>query len=427
MKLSPNGDQLRGSYTLNVGQSTKALALAIDPAGDIAVTGYTLNDAPMGTPGAYQAVSTNQCFYQPMSSLHLPYLNTDVFVMKLDPALTSPRFVSYLSGNCADQGNAIATDASGNVWVLGDSASFDFPTRALYQGAGFPNGFVSELSADGSQLLFSSGTDGLGMAFDPSGSLLLTGSQLTIAPTSWELIKIDPLTNPGAVIDQIQPVNYDTGTVTTAFNTIAGVAPGQLVRIKGSHLGPEVKVYAQTDSGSFPSSLADVTVSFDQVRAPIVSVQAGEIICVAPFEISQFTQISVFAGGQQSNQVRMSVVSAWPAIVSILNADGIPNSPDHPAQVGSTVWLYLSGLGPTLPPDTDGAVNATNVLPRANPSLFADGIQVGTIAAAPGQPAGVFRVSVTTPKPQNGSGKVSMILTISPNLSSVAANLYVGP
>jgi uncharacterized protein (TIGR03437 family) len=51
------------------------------------------------------------------------------------------------------------------------------------------------------------------------------------------------------------------------------------------------------------------------------------------------------------------------AHVAALNQDGSVNSADHPAQVGSVVALFLTGLGPLSPPVADGTIFGDTSLP----------------------------------------------------------------
>ena len=94
-----------------------------------------------------------------------PYTGTgDAFALKLDSAFSTAGFLTYLGGSCNDSGSHIALDPSGNIWISGTTTSPDFPLKSPFQGSGIPSspipGFVSELSGDGSQLLFSSFSEG---------------------------------------------------------------------------------------------------------------------------------------------------------------------------------------------------------------------------------------------------------------------------
>ena len=61
------------------------------------------------------------------------------------------------AGNAKDDGSAITVNSAGNAYVTGETKSTDFPSKNALQGtnAGGFDVFVSELSPDGSSLVFS--------------------------------------------------------------------------------------------------------------------------------------------------------------------------------------------------------------------------------------------------------------------------------
>src|ERR1051325_3048717 len=74
-----------------------------------------------------------------------PYTGTgDAFVLKLDPAFSAARFLTYLGGTCDDTGSALALDPSGNIWVSGNSSSSDFPLISPFEIGTF--NFLAELN-----------------------------------------------------------------------------------------------------------------------------------------------------------------------------------------------------------------------------------------------------------------------------------------
>lgn len=98
-----------------------------------------------------------------------------------------PIFVysSYLGGSTGDAGRAIAVDASGSAYVVGDTGSPDFPTAFPIQstnpGAGGWEGFVAKLSPAGNSLEYSTYLGGThedlarGVAVDSAGSAYVVG------------------------------------------------------------------------------------------------------------------------------------------------------------------------------------------------------------------------------------------------------------
>jgi len=92
---------------------------------------------------------------------------TDGFVVKLKLDGTSRVWATYLGGSGADVAFGIALDASGNVFVAGETHSTDFPVaNSLPQGgsnSGSADGFVTEVNNNGSQFLVSSYIGGTGL------------------------------------------------------------------------------------------------------------------------------------------------------------------------------------------------------------------------------------------------------------------------
>src|ERR1044071_5234869 len=103
----------------------------------------------------------------------------------IDPAV-SLIYGARFGGSNSDSATDIAVDADGNAYVAGPTFSLDFPTTAgaLKTNSGdsvYNEIFVSKLSADGTQLLYSSYIGGneadsvTGIALDSSHNLYLSG------------------------------------------------------------------------------------------------------------------------------------------------------------------------------------------------------------------------------------------------------------
>jgi uncharacterized repeat protein (TIGR01451 family) len=152
-------------------QTSVGTGIAVDSAvpPNVYVTGYT---NALGFPGA--AVS-------PIQSANRG--GNDAFVAKLDDAGTVV-YYTFLGGSGDDQGNAIAVDGSGNIYVTGQTSSVDFPLANAIQSnynGGPLDAFVAKINATGSALVYSTylgggGSDwGAGIAADSSGSAYVTG------------------------------------------------------------------------------------------------------------------------------------------------------------------------------------------------------------------------------------------------------------
>ena len=110
---------------------------------------------------------------------------SEAVVMKLDPAGKIVLF-TILSGKGNDTATGLAVDAAGNIYVAGSTSSPDFPLHNAFQSTPSP-GFVVKLSADGSQLLYSTYfPDSINaLAVDSAGAVYVAGTTwLTTFPVT---------------------------------------------------------------------------------------------------------------------------------------------------------------------------------------------------------------------------------------------------
>lgn len=145
------------------------------------ISGFTWSNDYPTTPGAYDTIGTSgwPAYFK-------------CFITKFSKAGDSLVFSTYLGGSSSDLVNTMVMDASGNVFVAGETSSQDFPTtsgayQTAYGGGGVAGyyagaeGFFAKISSDGKKLLYSSFVGGAGvdqiknMAFSPSGELYLVG------------------------------------------------------------------------------------------------------------------------------------------------------------------------------------------------------------------------------------------------------------
>jgi hypothetical protein len=115
------------------GSSTdSATGIALDPSGNMYVTGFTASpNFPLSN--SFQAARAG---------------NFDAFVTKLNAAGSALMYSSYLGGNGNEYGYGIAVDSSGNAYVTGATSSTNFPTVNAFQPAGGGNydAFVSKVA-----------------------------------------------------------------------------------------------------------------------------------------------------------------------------------------------------------------------------------------------------------------------------------------
>jgi RHS repeat-associated protein len=108
----------------------------------------------------------------------------DAFVVKLTEDGHSLVYAAYLGGTGLTGGAAVAADTDGNAYLTGSTWSSNYPVVNAFQqkSKGGFDAFVTKLSADGSEIEFSSylggrGNDaGTGIAVDKTGRARVTGS-----------------------------------------------------------------------------------------------------------------------------------------------------------------------------------------------------------------------------------------------------------
>ncbi len=201
-ELNSTGTKLLYSTYLGGSGSDTAFALAIDAGGDAYVTGQTSSaDFPIYPPAKTTSTSPTPAFQTVYGGAG------DAFVTELLSTGNKLVYSTYLGGNGADWGYAIAVDSLGNAYVTGATQSGIFPTQSPYQsslGAGSKqNAFVTKVNPGGTALVYStylggSQTDtGQGIGVDSSGDAYVAG--YTFSPNF-------PMENPiqsvfGGVID----------------------------------------------------------------------------------------------------------------------------------------------------------------------------------------------------------------------------------
>ncbi|MGE0130295.1 MAG: SBBP repeat-containing protein [Blastocatellales bacterium] len=231
-KINPAGSALVYSTYLGGADDDQGYGVAVDGAGNVYLTGLTssadfpvknaLQPARKGSSDAFVTkinaagaeltystyfggdgqeagrgivvdANSNAYFAGDTTSTNFPVKNplqpanrgaSDAFIVKLNAAGSDSVFATYLGGGRTDASYGIAIDSARNVYVTGSTTSLDFNINNALQSdnLGGADAFVTKISADGSQLNYStylggSGNDtGLSIAVDSVGNAYITGS-----------------------------------------------------------------------------------------------------------------------------------------------------------------------------------------------------------------------------------------------------------
>ncbi|MDR3661240.1 MAG: SBBP repeat-containing protein, partial [Mycobacterium sp.] len=181
-KLNAGGTQLLYSTYLSTSTNNYGGSrIAVDGSGNAFVTGLTGDWTFPTTAGAFQPTWQGG--------------EVNAFVTKLSATGDALLYSTFLSGSSGAIGESVAVGAGDNAYVTGVTSSTDFPltpnaAQPTY-GGGDSDGFVTELNAAGTGLIYSTylggsaDTVGWSIAVNSSGHAAVTGSTTsTDFPTS---------------------------------------------------------------------------------------------------------------------------------------------------------------------------------------------------------------------------------------------------
>ena len=459
---------LSGNFFLSTFELTQAnaslvrsgLALSVAPDGKGNIPGFNINGHAANVNNGFPSVAfspggTYTVSSDGSGSLILGSLDT----------------TQYLSGT-----HAIYLSKSGNMFIGGSTdpgvhdlligikgmATTPPPTNASWSGGFFTSGlrlqvdpanptsscYTGGLNSNGTVALF---TRRLRQAAVPN-TFSFTGSQTYTVNTDASALAGDYAVGLGgaglyvqAEASQMDYTGYEIGfgsayptfsgsgvfinpyaIVNAASNAPGGapLAPGEFVSIYGSNLAA-----ATMQAGApYPMTLGGVTVTVNNIPAPIYLVSKGQISFLVPFAVTGSTaNVVVKNSTGTSNTVTLPLATTAPGIYSVdlsgagygivLHADYSLVSATSPATRGETVLVYLTGLGAVTPSVADGiAAPSTPPLSMVNLTpqqltVYLDGepSTVQFAGLAPGYP-GLYQINVTIPKDLTSLGQVGMAI-----------------
>ncbi len=172
IKLDPAGDVIWSEWFDGAAHDIPG-GIALDAAGDVYVVGTTgSDDFPLLNPLQAERGSVQY----------------DAFVMKLAGTDGQLLYSTFLGASRSEWGYDIAVNDAGEIYIAGSTESLDFPLANPIQDelAGFPyygwsDGYIAKISADGSELLYSTFFGGYmddsirTIALDAAGRIYVAG------------------------------------------------------------------------------------------------------------------------------------------------------------------------------------------------------------------------------------------------------------
>jgi hypothetical protein len=205
-------------------------AIAVDANGNAYIAGFTASEDFPVSANAYQLTRKNIGVYV-----------YNAFVTKFSPSGTII-YSTFLGGSgdkggCnghgGDCGSGIAIDAQSDVYVAGTTGSSAVTPNAYQQtfGAGSTDAFVTELSPDGSALLYStylgsSGNVGAGSVAKGPGGIYVGGTAFTTSSfaTTAGAFQRAPKGNENGFVAKIDPSR--SGKASSIYSTLLGGSSG---------------------------------------------------------------------------------------------------------------------------------------------------------------------------------------------------------
>ncbi len=195
------------------------------------------------------------------------------------------------------------------------------------------------------------------------------------------------------------------------------IAPGQMVAVFGTGLGPQDLAGFSLQDGRFATSVAGTRVLFGGVASPVIYSSAGQAAVIVPYGLAGKTRTDVVAeyNGLKSQPALLSVAPAAPglftadasgkgqgAILNFIEPAGTVeyNSPSLPATRGSIAMFYATGEGVLRPPQADGTITGEALSSPVLPvrvrigGMEAEVLYSGT---SPSLVAGLMQINVRIP------------------------------
>jgi len=326
-------------------------------------------------------------------------------------ATPATQSVAISSSGIGQTFTATATTASGGAWLVATPASGSLPTLL---NVSIAPAVLATLSA---------GTY--------SGSIRIDSPNATNTPQTIPV---------SLVVTSIAPV---VSTVKNSASYQPGaVAPGEILYIEGSAMGPSTLTVANPNP-TWATTLSGVQVTFDGIQAPILYAMNNKLSVVVPWAVSGrlSTRLIVSYQSQSSTPLDLQVTSVAPGLytadasgtgqAAILNyhpnGQVDINSSNRPIERGGAISVYGTGGGVTTPFGVDGAVTPAILYPlNARVTAFIGGQSVPVLysGGAPGLLSGAMQINVSIPQnAPTGSQPLVVLINGVPTQANALVNI----
>jgi uncharacterized protein (TIGR03437 family) len=318
----------------------------------------------------------------------------------------------------------LTADGSGNIYYS------DAAKNVIRRIA--PDGTVATIAGTGSCCYAGDG--------GPAASAFLNQPWGLAADTAGRIWIADAGNNAIRVLSPATQGSFIRAITNGASNLTGSVAPGEIVTIYGSGIGPAAVTTSQANAaGVFPTEITGYQVTFGGLPAPLLYASAAQVSAIVPYGVTgSRTQVVVRFQGQSTPPVTLALEPAQPGIFTAdssgsgqaraINQDGGANGPSRPAAAGSLLTVFLTGEGQTSPGGTDGKLaDSPAPMPQQAVAVTIGGkaASVQYAGGVPGVVAGVMQLNVQVPAGVSGSA-VPLVVTVGGAPSQAGVTVAVG-
>jgi uncharacterized protein (TIGR03437 family) len=241
-----------------------------------------------------------------------------------------------------------------------------------------------------------------------------------------------------------------TAVVDSASYLQGTISPGQIITIFGIGLGPGTLTLFNPASpapqiqNSLPATAPSTSVTINSTPAPVLYSSSNQVSVVVPYTLAGTTADLVLTyGGLTSQSVTLALAPTTPSIYTfdasgrgqgaILNfnpatSDYTLNSSSAPAARGSTIIIYMNGVGNTNLPVANTLIPASPTVSPTAPISVTIGGQAATVigAASPiGSVPGLLQLNVTVPSTAPIGSAVPVVVNIGGNDSQLGVTMVI--
>ena len=232
------------------------------------------------------------------------------------------------------------------------------------------------------------------------------------------------------------------GAIVNAASMQAGsLAPGEIIAVLGSGIGPAAAGLELDAGGKVRTSLGGTELLINGIPAPLTYASVGQLNASVPYEAgtSGTATVQVVSNGLMSDVWEVPLAPSAPGVftlsaagvgrAAVLNDDVSVNSPSNAAQRGTLVQIYATGEGELSPPGVTGGVTADDDVkkPLLEVKVTIGGLPAAVQAAvsAPELIAGVLAVNAIVPLEVTPGPEVPISISVGGIPSQQAATIAV--